>query len=199
MSKSSEIVCCRGEPIRVQFAADVFREMLLLKQQQEMSQNSDLVSQTSLSDSEDGLSERQRSQIDQIQELQQRIHEVEVKSAIRKVQATIMQIKIRQMELLCLLKQGQQVMELRQKESALLERKTQLEQKIHLLEATLSSLHPASGAHEQIATQRASEGSSDLHDHFQQNNEHVANSSTPSSAIEASQQSTQPDPQADDD
>jgi len=65
-----------------------------------------------------------------IRSLQGKIQEVEVQAAIRQVQVKILEIKIRQVELMVLVRQAQQVVELKGKEASLMVKKQALEQRI---------------------------------------------------------------------
>merc|ERR1711934_416963 len=68
--------------------------------------------------------------ISKIRTLQGKIQEVEVQAAIRQVQVKILEIKIRQVELMVLVRQAQQVVELKGKEASLIVKKKHLEQRI---------------------------------------------------------------------
>eukprot|EP00656_Telonema_subtile_P010994 TRINITY_DN1537_c0_g1_i3.p2 TRINITY_DN1537_c0_g1~~TRINITY_DN1537_c0_g1_i3.p2 ORF type:complete len:130 (-),score=39.40 TRINITY_DN1537_c0_g1_i3:61-450(-) len=68
-----------------------------------------------------------------IKSLQGKIQEVEVQAAIRQVQVKILEIKIRQVELMVMVRQAQQVVDLKGKEASLLEKKRDLEQRLSLI------------------------------------------------------------------
>jgi len=78
--------------------------------------------------------------ISKIRSLQGKIQEVEVQAAIRQVQVKILEIKIRQVELMVLVRQAQQVMELRGREASLLAKKRHLESRIVELDAKIREM-----------------------------------------------------------
>ena len=75
-----------------------------------------------------------------IRHLQNKIQEVETQASIRQIQARVLEIKIRQVELLVLVKQAQQVVDLRGRENALLARKHELEERISTLQSKIHDL-----------------------------------------------------------
>ena len=88
---------------------------------------------------------RHRQEAGRIQHLQRRILEVEMKAAVRELQAKVLEIKIRQVELLVLVERAHQTATLRTKEESLMQRKRALEAKISSIERELKERQEADG------------------------------------------------------